>query len=73
MGYNLLVNGVYWGYNPLTSLLLTPSGVHDSSGAPIPGGLDSFGRCYISKCRDFSATKNPSPLGKTVSLFGILE
>ena len=36
------------------------NGVHDSSGAPIPGGLDSFGRCYISKCRDFSATKIPS-------------
>ena len=23
MGYNLLINGVYWGYNPLTNLLLT--------------------------------------------------
>ena len=23
MGYNLLVNGVYWGYNPLIYLLLT--------------------------------------------------
>ena len=23
MGYNLLINGVYWGYNPLTKLLLT--------------------------------------------------
>ena len=23
MGYNLLVNGVYWGYNPLTNHLLT--------------------------------------------------
>ena len=22
MGYNLLINGVYWGYNPLTNLLL---------------------------------------------------
>ena len=21
-GYNLLINGVYWGYNPLTNLLL---------------------------------------------------
>ena len=23
MGYNLLINGVYGGYNPLTNLLLT--------------------------------------------------
>ena len=23
MGYNLLMNGVYWGYNPLTKHLLT--------------------------------------------------
>ena len=23
MGYNLVINGVYWGYNPLTNLLLT--------------------------------------------------
>ena len=23
MGYNLLINGVYWGYSPLTNLLLT--------------------------------------------------
>ena len=23
MGYNLLINRVYWGYNPLTNLLLT--------------------------------------------------
>ena len=23
MGYNLLINGVYWGYNPLTNHLLT--------------------------------------------------
>ena len=23
MGYNLLINGVYWGFNPLTNLLLT--------------------------------------------------
>ena len=23
MGYNPLLNGVYWGYNPLTNLLLT--------------------------------------------------
>ncbi len=23
MGYNLVINGVYWGYNPLTSLVLT--------------------------------------------------
>ncbi len=23
MGYNLPINGVYWGYNPLTNLLLT--------------------------------------------------
>ena len=23
MGYNLLINGVYWGYIPLTNLLLT--------------------------------------------------
>ena len=22
-GYNLLINGVYWRYNPLTNLLLT--------------------------------------------------
>ena len=23
MDYNLLINGVYWGYNPLTNILLT--------------------------------------------------
>ena len=23
MGYNLLINGVYWGYNPFTNHLLT--------------------------------------------------
>ncbi len=23
MGYNLLIKGVYWGYNPLTNHLLT--------------------------------------------------
>ena len=23
MGYNLQINGVYWGYNQLTNLLLT--------------------------------------------------
>ena len=23
MGYNLVINGVYWGYNPLTHHLLT--------------------------------------------------
>ena len=23
MAYNLLINGVYWGYNPLTNLLLS--------------------------------------------------
>ena len=23
MGYNLLINGVYWGYNPLTNHLLS--------------------------------------------------
>ena len=23
MGYNLPINGIYWGYNPLTNLLLT--------------------------------------------------
>ena len=23
MGYNLFINGVYWGYNPLTNHLLT--------------------------------------------------
>ena len=23
MGYNILINGVYWGYNPLTNHLLT--------------------------------------------------
>ena len=25
MGYNLLINGVYWGYKPLTNLLGHPS------------------------------------------------
>ena len=23
MGYNLLINGIYWGYNPFTNHLLT--------------------------------------------------
>ena len=27
MGYNLLINGVYWGYNPFTNLLLTSWGI----------------------------------------------
>ena len=27
MGYNLLINGVYWGYNPLTNHLLTSWGI----------------------------------------------
>ena len=22
--FHLLINGIYWGYNPLTNLLLTP-------------------------------------------------
>ena len=28
MGYNLLINGVYWGYNPLTNLLVTSRDIH---------------------------------------------
>ena len=27
MGYNLLIYGVYWGYNPLTNHLLTSWGI----------------------------------------------
>ena len=27
MGYNLLINGVYWGYNPFTKHLLTSSDI----------------------------------------------
>ena len=30
MAYNLLINGVYWGYNPLTNHLLTSWDIQDS-------------------------------------------
>ena len=29
MGYNLLINGVYWGYNPVTNHLLTSWDIQD--------------------------------------------
>ena len=35
MGYNLLINGVYWGYNLLTNLLLTSWDIQVAFGLPI--------------------------------------
>ena len=35
MGYNLLINGVYWGYNPLTNHLLTSWDIQVSRGEKI--------------------------------------
>ena len=36
MGYNLLINGVYWGYNPLTNHLDTKFLGHPRMGFPKP-------------------------------------
>ncbi len=58
MGYNLLINGAYWGYNPLTNLLLTSWDIQvesysgDGIGTlnPILGmGLDSYGVLYVNQ------------------------
>ena len=41
MGYNLLVNGVYWGYNPLTNHLLTSWDIQVGS-IKIPFSVSGF-------------------------------
>ena len=35
MGYNLYINGVYWGYNPLTNLLLTSWDIQVNPSLPV--------------------------------------
>ena len=35
VGYNLLVNGVYWGYNPFTNHLLTSWDIQVGDGTPL--------------------------------------
>ena len=64
MGYNLLINGVYWGYNPLTNHFLTSWDIQVvlySAGNPcplqalkaleLPGttGLDPMVRLWIDR------------------------
>ena len=42
MGYNLLEHGVYWGYNPLTNLLLTSWDIQVSGHVKHGFNLDKF-------------------------------
>ena len=47
MGYNLLINGVNWGYNPLSNLLLTSWDIQVRiMGSQVPGGLEIPEPCY---------------------------
>ena len=39
MGYNLLIHGIYWGYNPLANLLLTSWDIQVSRLKKKRGGL----------------------------------
>ena len=41
MDHNLLINGVYWGYNPLTKFLVHPSN-QDESVVHVTDGFDWF-------------------------------
>ena len=53
MGYNLLINGRYWGYNLLTNLLVNSwdiqvlvlriNGLYESPGSPWPPFLSPVG------------------------------
>ena len=45
MGYNLLVNGVYWGYNLLTNLLLTSWDIQVSD--PLNGYIRDLQRLVV--------------------------
>ena len=57
MGYNLLINGVYWGYNRLTNLLLTFLG-HPSMG---PNTGRHFGASASRKSRKTVCTSTFHP------------
>ena len=43
MGYNILTNGVYWGYNPLANLFLTSWDIQVLIIKPGISGLVSIG------------------------------
>ena len=58
MGYNLLLNGVYWGYNPLTNHLLTAWDIEISQylqGFIHPRWL--LGLSSINSCQNFVGSK----------------
>ena len=44
MGYNLLINGVYWGYNPLTNHLLSSWDIQVTLLATSPSEIKGFNK-----------------------------
>ena len=48
MGYNLLINGIYWGYNPLTNHLLYNFLGHPSAAVVGRGPGVAESRCQLS-------------------------
>ena len=54
MGYNLLINGVYWGYNPVTNHLLTSwniqVGYTPTGNGPIRWRWIFFGAKIFGEC-----------------------
>ncbi len=59
MGYNLLVNGVYWGYNLLTNLLLTSWDIQVSD--PLNGYIRDLQRLVVWKGRGGRITWDITP------------
>ena len=65
MGYILLKNGIYWGYCPLTNLLLTPWDIQVPNILSQPGVQELLGRSgdlgtWAGLGRKFQlATENP--------------
>ena len=69
MAYNLLINGVYWGYNPLTSHLLTSWDIQVSfqGRKKIPKRNGIFSGIFLNQKGDMTA--NSKPRNSTKALF----
>ena len=49
MAYNLLTNGVYWGYNPLTNLLLSSWDIQVDSSVRFQADVSELSPCAMEE------------------------
>ena len=70
MGYNLLINGVHWGYNALTNLLLTSWDIQVV--VHLPYTANNQGSQLVGHCSVFASRHKQSEVNSILKLLGSL-